>query len=204
MDFKDAEGAEMTQESDFIDFYRILQVSPDCDTSALEAAYRHLAKRYHPDHLETADVEKFAEVMEAYKVLRQPDHRAEYDLLYSQNVSAPASPSASPGEAEISDNALSDGDAHAKILLFLYEKRRENAQDPGVAGFYAQQLVNCSDELFDFHAWYLKEKGYIVSDEQGRLAITVEGVDHVISSSRSKEVAKLLIRRTRDSHEEDS
>jgi hypothetical protein len=59
MDFKDAEGAEMTQESDFIDFYRICRSVPICDTSALEAAYLHLAKSINTDHLETADVEKF-------------------------------------------------------------------------------------------------------------------------------------------------
>ena len=194
----------MTQESPFVDFYRILQVSPDCDTSALEAAYRHLAKRYHPDHLETADAGRFAEVMEAYRVLRQPDGRSEYDRLYHQTVSAPPPPPASPGEADAAVNALGDGEAHAKILHFLYEKRRENARDPGVAGFYAQQLLECSDELFDFHAWYLKEKGFIVLDEQGRLAITIEGVDHVIATSRSREVARLLISRAADSHDDGS
>ena len=40
---------------DFVDYYDLLQVNPDCDARILELAYRHFAKMYHPDHPETAD-----------------------------------------------------------------------------------------------------------------------------------------------------
>ena len=62
----------MNEEQPFVDYYRILQVSPNCDSKILEAAYRHLAKIYHPDHPETADVARFKEVVEAYRMLRNP------------------------------------------------------------------------------------------------------------------------------------
>jgi curved DNA-binding protein len=53
--------------------------------------------------------------------------------------------------------------------------------------------LNCSDDTFEFHKWYLKEKGFIVVTEHGTLAITIEGIDHVISISRSTRAEKLLI-----------
>ena len=178
---------------EFVDYYQILQVGPTCNAKTLEAAYRHLAKMYHPDHPETADSTRFNEVIAAYKVLRNQDKRAKYDQLYAERNGKhwfePA-----PGGGDIDDShAISDADAHAKILMYLYDKRRENAQNAGVIGFYLQDLLKCSDEHFEFHKWYLKEKGYIAITEQGTLAITIQGVDHVISMSRTTRAEKLLI-----------
>ena len=55
----------------FIDYYAVLQVSPQCSARALEMAYRHLAKMYHPDHPETADLDRFNSITEAYSLLRK-------------------------------------------------------------------------------------------------------------------------------------
>jgi curved DNA-binding protein len=177
---------------EFVDYYQILQVGPTCNAKTLEAAYRHLAKMYHPDHPETADSTRFNEVIAAYKVLRNQDKRAKYDQLYAERNGKHWFEPASGGDIDDS-HAISDADAHAKILMYLYDKRRENAQNAGVIGFYLQDLLKCSDEHFEFHKWYLKEKGYIAITEQGTLAITIQGVDHVISMSRTTRAEKLLI-----------
>ena len=34
---------------EFKDYYHILGVKPDADTSDIKAAYRKLARKYHPD-----------------------------------------------------------------------------------------------------------------------------------------------------------
>ena len=88
---------------------------------------------------------------------------------------------------------IEDAEAHEKILFHLYKQRRENATDPGVMGYYLQRMLDCSDENFEFHAWYLKSKGFIEITQEGKLAITIDGVDHVISMSRTAEAEKLLI-----------
>jgi curved DNA-binding protein len=184
----------MTDNQPFVDYYSILQVNPGCDAKILETAYRYLAKMYHPDHAETADVTKFNEVIDAYRVLRNPEQRAEYDLLYARNGKDQWFEFPWVDEAEADDkSALNDADAHARILLFLYKRRREHARDAGIVGFYVQEMLNCSDEHFDFHVWYLKAKGFIEMTEQGTLAITIEGVDHVISMSRTITAEKLLL-----------
>jgi curved DNA-binding protein len=89
--------------------------------------------------------------------------------------------------------ALDDAEIHEKILHTLYRKRRENAKDAGLVGWLLQEMLECSEEHFEFHLWYLKSKGFLELTEQGTLAITIQGVDHVISRSRTDEVEKLLL-----------
>lgn len=175
----------------FVDHYAILQVDPDCSARELETAYHLLAKRYHPDHSKAADVTRLGEVINAYKALKDPDLRTEYDLLYSSKTGFVFSV---PGEAASEQaSAISDGDAHARILQFLYKRRRENARDAGVGRYFVQQVLNCTDDQFEFHLWYLKAKRFIEITEEGTLAITIEGVDHVISTSRAAIKEQLLI-----------
>jgi curved DNA-binding protein len=178
----------------FVDYYGVLEVSPSCDAKALELAYHRLAKTYHPDHSGDGDTTKFNEVTEAYRLLRDPKQRAKYDLLYVNINGREAFEDSAFDELGVDERtALNDAEAHATILMFLYRKRREQAQNAGVVGFYLQELVNCSDEHFEFHKWYLKEKGFVSITEQGTLAITIQGIDHVISMSRSTNAEKLLL-----------
>jgi len=184
----------MTGDQTFVDYYSILQVNQNCDEEILEYAYRHLAKMYHPDHTGGKDATRFNEVINAYRILRNSDQRAVYDVLYARNIRVGSSNFLSCNDVKIDEEAaLNDADAHTKILMFLYERRRENAQDAGVVAYHIQDMLKCSDEHFEFHRWYLKEKGFITITEQGTLAITIQGVDHTISMSRAKKAEKLLI-----------
>ncbi|GAA4712066.1 J domain-containing protein [Sphingomonas lutea] len=188
----------MLPEDSFKDYYRILQVAPDCDVKALEAAYRRLAKIYHPDHTVTADPAKFSEITEAYKTLRDPEKREGFDSSYAGYAQPHFT--CDQGEAEnlAGFQALRDADDHTKILVFLYKRRRDDASNPGVVGYYLQDYLGCTHEHFEFHKWYLKEKGFIQITEQGTLAITIQGVDEVISTSRTARVEKLLIANSAD------
>lgn len=67
---------------EFKDYYNILGVKPDAGSKEIKAAYRKLALKYHPDMNSDARAEaKFKELAEAYKVLKHPKRRAEYDQL---------------------------------------------------------------------------------------------------------------------------
>jgi curved DNA-binding protein len=188
----------MSDGEPFVDFYDILQVDPNCDARTLDAAYHRLAKMYHPDHTGSADTAKFSSLSEAYKALRNRNKRKKYDLLYFRHFPARVPKSPPEGEPSFEEGpALDDAEAHARILAYLYKKRRENAQNAGVVGFYLQDMLQCSDEHFDFHKWYLKEKGFIVLTEQGTLAITIQGVDHVIAMSRTAKAERLLLGQAR-------
>ncbi len=180
----------MSSGASFIDYYGIMQVDPNCTARSLETAYHALAKKYHPDHAEQPDVAKLTEVINAYKALKDPQDRAEYDLLYARTTGFVFSARDDLFEER---SALSDADAHVRILMFLYKRRREQAQDAGVGQYFIHEMLGCSEEIFDFHLWYLKEKGFIMVTDQGTLAITIVGVDHVISMSRTTLREKLLL-----------
>lgn len=64
------------------DYYAVLGVPRDAGAEQIKAAYRKLARRYHPDVSRAADAEaRFKEIGEAYATLRDPDRRAAYDGL---------------------------------------------------------------------------------------------------------------------------
>lgn len=175
----------------FVDYYAILRVHPECDARTLEIAYRKLAKLYHPDHPDTADTEMFNAVIEAYRALKDHGRRLAYDAQYSAHTGFAFSAEDSILAEE--RTALSDAEVHAEILMALYKRRRERAREPGLGGFELQRLIDCSDEAMDFHCWYLKAKGFVETTDSGALAITIAGVDHVISSSRSAAQDRLRI-----------
>lgn len=185
----------MASNQDQVDYYAVLKVNPDCDARILELAYHYFAKMYHPDNLETADPEKFNEVVEAYRVLRDPERRAEYDRTFGRAHYRSFYEMPDDGDLAIDDKtALSDAETHLKMLLYLYKRRREHAGDAGVIGWYVQDMLGCTEDEFQFHVWYLKAKGFVEVTEQGTIAVTVDGVDHVIANSRGAAAETLLLR----------
>lgn len=64
------------------DYYATLGVERNANEAAIKSAYRKLAHKYHPDVSKEPDAEeKFKEVAEAYKTLKDPEQRAAYDRL---------------------------------------------------------------------------------------------------------------------------
>lgn len=67
---------------EYKDYYKLLGVERSASEAEIKAAYRKLAKKYHPDRNTDAGAEdRFKELSEAYEVLRDADKRAAYDQL---------------------------------------------------------------------------------------------------------------------------
>jgi len=63
-------------------YYEILGVSSDVTTAEIKAAYRKLARKYHPDiNKSDGAIEMFKEITAAYEVLSNPQKRNEYNIL---------------------------------------------------------------------------------------------------------------------------
>lgn len=64
------------------DYYEVLGVPRTASQEEIQAAYRKLARKYHPDINKDKEAEdKFKKIGEAYEVLRDPEKRKKYDSL---------------------------------------------------------------------------------------------------------------------------
>jgi len=62
-------------------YYVVLQVDPKAESEVIEAAYRRLARKYHPDVSgRTGATRTMQRLNEAYAVLGDPETRRKYDL----------------------------------------------------------------------------------------------------------------------------
>ncbi len=70
---------------EFKDYYKTLEVARTASAEEIKAAFRKLARRFHPDVAKGADKKKaedrFKEINEAYEVLSDPEKRKRYDEL---------------------------------------------------------------------------------------------------------------------------
>jgi curved DNA-binding protein len=66
---------------DFIDYYKVLGIPSSASAKEIKAAYRKLARKYHPDlNPNDSNAElQFKQVNEAHEVLSDPEKRKKYD-----------------------------------------------------------------------------------------------------------------------------
>ena len=70
----------MFRSSEDKDYYAILQVHLRAEPEVIEAAYRRLSRKYHPDVSGEADAgQRMRELKEAFEVLSDPARRRAYD-----------------------------------------------------------------------------------------------------------------------------
>jgi len=99
------------------DFYRVLQVDPAAEPEVIRAAYRALARKYHPDVSIGAD-DRMVRINRAWAVLGNPAVRAAYDrgrVAFATRVPEPTQPE-TPGEPASSQRPI--GRASGTVLTF--------------------------------------------------------------------------------------
>jgi curved DNA-binding protein CbpA len=160
----------------FVDYYELMQISPNAEIETVQRVYRMLAARYHPDNAQTGDAERFLLLNEAYRVLADPERRAAYDVTYRSRHAEPLR------VFELKEFATGiDGEANRRmgVLCLLYSRRRMNPDHPGMSILELETMMWFPREHLMFTVWYLKEKGHIRQDEQSNFVISSDGADYV-------------------------
>jgi DnaJ domain len=162
--------------NEFVDHYELLQLSPNADAETIEHSFRYFAKKFHPDNLEFADTERFHQIVEAHRILADPETRAGYDVKYQDywnrkwSLASEASCSSAFGDEQVT---------RERLLSLLYVQRRRNMNSPGLGEYEIARLLSTPPELLEFHLWYLRAKGWVERLNSGLLAISAPGVDQV-------------------------
>lgn len=165
-------------QSEFIDYYEMLEVSPNANTETIEKIFRYLAARFHPDVCGPSGRKRFNQLVEAYQTLRDSTSRAAYDVQFAQQQNT---------KVELVSGAEASGDDCAdrfRMLTLFYSQRRRDMKNPGVGIMKLSQILGCPMEVLDFHVWYFRKKGWVEREEDGLLSITAEGVDEIESRNR--------------------
>ncbi|MER8696311.1 DnaJ domain-containing protein [Mesorhizobium opportunistum] len=173
----------------FIDYYEVLEVSPNANSETLERVFRYFAMRYHPDNQATGNEARFSEIVEAHNTLKDPVKRAQYDIQYKDHAGLSRELSEEAGNTKGMER---DVVIQARLLALLYVKRRQDVNNPGIGDVELERLSGCPREHLEFHLWYMKAKGWIARIENGTMAITVEGIDRANSEHRRDPPTKLL------------
>jgi curved DNA-binding protein CbpA len=174
----------------FIDYYEVLEVSPNANAETIERIFRYLAMRYHPDNRETGDEARFSEIVEAHNTLRDSVKRAQYDIQHRQHSEYHRELGEQAGDVKRIDLDVVIRD---KLLSLLYVRRRQDVDHPGIGDWELERLLGCPRELLEFHLWYMKAKGWILKSD-GQFAITVDGVDRVEAEPVRENATRLLAR----------
>ena len=164
----------------FRDYYETLQLSPNADEETISRVFRIFVKRYHPDNTDTGNTKKFNEVMEAYRVLSDPEKRAAYDVRYEENR---ATVLKIFDEASATDSFEMDRRVCEGILSLLYVARRRDPDRGGVGVIQMERLLGCPSQHLEFPLWYLRQKTWVERLENGLIAITAAGVDKMIDQN---------------------
>lgn len=71
--------------TNFVNYYKILQVDSEAEIEVIDVAYKKLALKYHPDYNKASDAdEKMKGINEAKRVLTNPQERSRYDQQFAQ------------------------------------------------------------------------------------------------------------------------
>ena len=157
-----------------IDYYELLQISPNADSDTIHRVFKYLAARLHPDNAATGNQQKFQQVQAAYDVLSNPIRRREYDLKRKETQIQPLSLS-----IDFMDQFDGELNRRMAVLSVLYYRRRTNAHKPDVSLGEIEERMGFPRDYLDFTLWYLQKKKFVDRTDNACFSLTAEGVDFV-------------------------
>jgi curved DNA-binding protein CbpA len=177
-------------ESGFVDYYELLQISPNAEPETVHRVFKMLAQRYHPDNPETGDTERFMLLNQAFDTLSNAELRSSYDTLYQDHRAKPIE------LFETKDFTIGvEGESNRRmgILCLLYTRRRSDPDDPGISLLEFESIMSFPREHLLFTMWYLKERNLLQMDHSSDYVITGDGVDYVEANLPSNKILYKLL-----------
>ena len=192
----------------FQDYYKILQVHHEASREVIQAAYKRLSKRYHPDGA-SFDSGKMALLNEAFDTLGNPDKRNTYHKLWLEHFTkrseyirkeeaefAPVFPSPASAEESLQNFFLALKLKHyEQAYLLLTEEDRENVTYEDFIEW--RNAINLCYEMTDFSMQFVQTLsncriGMITYVEVAEFSVTVTDTDILTLESSTDTVKKYV------------
>ena len=142
-------------------YWSLLGVSPECDSSELKAAFRKEARKWHPD-LNKNDInaeERFKLINEAYAILSDPNKRIAWEKKNNKFT-------------DIFENRFPTYEEYLEVILGIKEERI-NDND--------LKFEDLSDEEYDnYHQSYINENIPITSEPSPPPTIIYEDQESIV------------------------
>lgn len=183
---------------DAIDYYEVLQISPNAEVETIHRVYRIMAARFHPDNPETRDPERFLLLKRAYQTLIDPEQRARYDTLRQCRASEPY---AIFELKDFVDGVSGEMNRRLGVLALLYNQMRASENETGLSLLDLERRMLLPREYLHFTLWYLKSKGYVAFGQNSDYLLTATGADYVESNSGQNEIVSKLLNGPTSWHE---
>ncbi|HYJ45169.1 MAG TPA: DnaJ domain-containing protein [Pyrinomonadaceae bacterium] len=186
----------MSQES-WVDYYEVLQVSTNAEPETINRVYRMLAQRFHPDNRESGDEKRFREILEAYKVLSDPEERARYDVAHQKHRNDRWRLVTAGAQAE--NDFEMEQVVRLTVLEALYTRRRLEPDDPGIFWLDLEKMMGRPREHLVFTLWFLMQKKLVERGDNSRVLLTAEGAEYLEQNYRTTLQRKRLPASSEDS-----
>lgn len=183
-------GAAMRTPDDFIDYYEVLQISPNADLETVHRVFRMQAARYHPDNKQTGNADRFMLLSRIYETLCDQKKREAYDLRRKLRE-----PGAIPvfGLADFVAGIEGEVNRRLGVLCLLYKRRRSNPDHPSLSLLQLEFLMDFPREHLMFTVGYLREKEYLRLVENSDFQITADGIDALEKGVMGKQIFQHLL-----------
>lgn len=205
-------------ERNWQDYYKILQVDPSAEHEAIEAVYKRLSRKYHPDtnHGNPTAHKKMIDLNEAYEVLGNPERRKRYDEEWrrrrgrgeKKDASSPPKPKPVVEPTNISFKDVSLGEIQNASFVILNnggpcEKVLVSNPDSWVKVVTTTRLdppqklplrVEIEAEGKDWEKTYTEYIKIKLNEEETQISITLQTKPKPVNtSSRSKRIVVTLL-----------
>ncbi len=187
-------GIRFDGKEGFVDYYELLQVSPNAEAETIHRIHRLLAARYHPDNAQTGNQERFVLLNEAYSTLSDPEKRSAYDTKHQL---AQTQPLPVFEMKEFVEGVEGEVNRRMGILSLLYQRRRQNSEDPGFSLLEFESVMGFPREHLEFAIWFLKGKQHIQMAANSDYVITTAGAEFLESHVPSSPVLRKLLQSPR-------
>lgn len=127
-----------------MDHYRTLGITYTADANTIRAAYRALAKQYHPDVSTLPDAhERFVAITQAYEILSDTEARDRYDRTRASPSPKRASPATEARYARSTEARQRAARTHAEAYGRMRYAQFDADLFDSAAGYLVPKMLGC-------------------------------------------------------------